>query len=140
MAVTANQVIKRRAAGSRLGIPVDASVTIYEGTIVFLERTSGSSEGYATSTPDTNANDFAGIAVEKADNSSGSAGDVDCEVWQEGDFLLTGTGFEQKYVGDLAYASDNFTVTPTNSYTLIGRFVEYVSATQMWVRIHTRLA
>lgn len=136
MATTSNQVLQMQGAGRRLSAPVAASTKIPEKTIVFFERTSGATEGYATNVCDSGTNDFAGISVKEADNSSGSAGDISVEYYTIGAFLLTGTGFVQGYVGDLAYASDNFTVTASaSSTTKLGAFSEYVSATQMWVAI-----
>ena len=141
MAVTANQVIKAQGAGALQKAPVAASTTLYQGTIAFTERTSGDGEGYVLGDDDGGVNDFAGIVAQEADNSSGSAGDVDAELFQEGVFELQGTGFVQGYVGDLAYASDNFTVTPSSSSTTkIGKFVEYVSTTKMMVKIDKQQA
>ena len=138
MAVTANQLIQAQNAGNRRSIPVGGSVHIYGGTMVFYERTSGAGEGYASDTDDSGANDFAGIAVAEADNSSGSAGDIDVEVFTIGGFVLVGSGFAQQFVGDLAYASDNYTITITSgSNTKIGAFSEYISTTKMRVDIDT---
>jgi predicted RecA/RadA family phage recombinase len=115
---------------------VDAAIHIYQGTMVFFERTSGSSEGYGTDTDDGGANNFAGIAVDECDNSAGAAGAKSVEVFTEGTFELKGTGFSQAIVGDLAYAGDNYTVTATSGgMSKIGRFVEYVSTTKMGVKI-----
>ena len=136
MAVTANQPVKAQNAGGRQALPVDASVALYQGTLAFYERTSGSSEGYGTSTADSGNNNFAGIVVEEKDNSSGAAGALTAEVFTDGVFELEGSGFSQAIVGDAAYATDNFTVTAdSTNATLIGRFVEYVSATKMRVKI-----
>ena len=141
MSVTANQIIKAQRAGALQKAPVAASTQLYQGTIAFTERTSGAGEGYATDDDDGGVNDFAGIVAQEADNSSGSAGDVDAEVFQEGAFELQGTGFEQQDNGELAYATDNFTVTnSSSSATLIGKFVEYVSSTRMMVKIDKQQA
>jgi hypothetical protein len=136
MAVTANQPIQGMNLDDRRKITLDGSITLYEGTLVFFERTSGTSEGYATSACDSGTNDFAGIAVKKYDNSTGSAGDVDGEVLTTGAPVLQGTGFTRAIVGDLAYASDNYTVTASaSSTTKIGRFIEYISTTKMRVEL-----
>lgn len=141
MSVTANQLIQAQNAGALVGIPVAASTHIYQGTIVFHERTSGAGEGYATDDDDGGANDFAGIAREEQDNSSGSAGDKTVEVYQEGAFVLQGTGFSQANVGDTVYASDNFTVTTSSSSTSkIGKIVEYISSTKVRVLIDKQQA
>jgi len=136
MAVTANQLIVCSEAGDRVKLPVAATTTLYQGTIAFVQRTSGSDEGYGTGEDNNGANDFAGIVIEKADNSAGAAGAVAAEVYQKGAFVLAGTGFTQSLVGDMAYATDNYTVTASSSNAeRIGTFVEYISTTKMRVRI-----
>ncbi len=136
MAVTANQLIQAQDPGRRRSYPVGGSVHIYQGTIVFLERTSGAGEGYASDVSDSGTNDFAGIAVAEADNSDGDAGDINVEVYTIGGFILVGTFFGQYIVGDLIYASDNYTVDDSSSSTTkIGACSEYVSATKIRVEI-----
>lgn len=131
MAVTANQIVKRRD-GCRESIPVAASTTIYEGALVFVSAT-----GYADDDTATGANRFAGIAVKQADNGSGSAGDIECEVYRDGVFLLSGSGFTQASVGLDAFATDNYTVTtaPSASGVKIGKVVDYVSSSTVYVAI-----
>ena len=136
MAVTANQIVKRQGTVDCSSGPVAASTHLYQGTIAFWERTSGAGEGYLTDDDDGGANDFAGIVAAEADNSSGAAGAINAELYITGAFELQGTGFSQAIVGDLTYASDNFTITASaSSTTKIGAFVEYVSATKMMVKI-----
>ena len=136
MAVTANQLIRAMDAGGRRPLPVDATIHLYQGTIAFFERTSGSSEGYGTDTDDGGVNNFAGIVVEETDNSGGLAGAETAEVYTEGGFVLEGTGFTQAIVGDDAYASDNYTVTATAAgASKIGVFNEYISSTKIRVEI-----
>lgn len=131
MAVTANQVTKRRE-GERTAYPVAASTNIYEGTLVFIN-----SSGYASDATATGVNGFAGIAVTQSDNSSGSAGDKWVEVYTEGEFELTGSGFAQTDVGMPAYGDDNYTASVSLGSTSvrIGRVVEYVSSTKTIVAI-----
>jgi len=127
-------------AGGLIGLPVLAARRLYQATICFVNRTSGAGEGYATDLDNAGANTFAGIVREEVNNSAGASGDFpDVEVYTEGDFVLQGTGFLQGHVGDAAYASDNYTVTPTAAGSvLIGRFVEYISATRMRVKIEVQ--
>lgn len=131
MAVTENQVIKQQA-GDRANYPVAASTTLYEGTLAFI-----TTSGYADDDVGSGANAFAGIVVEKVDNSSGSAGDKTVEVINRGNFELVGSGFAQTDVGMDIYASDNYTITKTRaaSAVRIGRAVQYVSSTKMIVEI-----
>lgn len=137
MAVTANQLIQAMDFQDHLrhGL-VDASRRLYQGTICFFERTSAANEGYLTDLDDTGNNTFAGIVKEDANNASGSAGDISAEFFVKGAFVLEGTGFHIGLVNDLAYASDNFTVThDSSSATWIGKFVEFISATKMRVEL-----
>jgi hypothetical protein len=129
-AVTANQLIKRQA-GCKQAKPLAASTTIYQGTLTF-ENTSG----YLVGIVAAGANTFAGVAIDNVDNSAGSAGDLSAEVWQEGDFELSGSGFTQGDVGAIAYATDNYTVTTNSSAaTRIGKIVRFVSTTRVVVNI-----
>lgn len=131
MAVTANQVTPKRE-GDRRSYPVAASVHIYEGTLVFLTAT-----GYATDVTATGVNGFLGVAVGEADNSSGSAGDITVEVWSEGEFTLTGSGFAQADVGSKVYAEDNYAVgvSISSASVPIGMVTEFISSTQIRVDI-----
>lgn len=130
MAVTANQLMTVRRPGARNNVPVAASKRLYEGTLSFL------ASGYLTDVVNTGSNKFAGVVIGEVDNSSGSAGDLNAEVYREGDFVLTGSGFSQATVGSKIYASDNYTVTTTSTNnTLIGVCVGYVSATKILVAI-----
>lgn len=133
MAVTADQLIERQEI-SRCGGPVAASTTLYAGTLVFTNAS-----GYLDDDTATGANKFAGIAIERTDNSGGSNGDLSAEVWNEGRFLLTGSGFAQTSVELPVYATDNFTLTltPTASTVYIGIIREYISSTQVVVEIDT---
>lgn len=131
MAVTANQLTKRQE-GDRQSFPVAASTTIYEGTLNFLTVT-----GYLDDDTASGQNRFAGIALAYVDNSSGSAGDKQGEVYAEGVFELVGTGFTQASVGQPVFATDNYTITtaPSASGVYIGECVGYVSSTKVLVCI-----
>lgn len=130
MAVTANQLTKRQE-GCRRSYPA-AAVHIYEGTLVYL-----TAAGYATDVTATGVNGFVGIAVAEVDNSAGSAGDLNVEVYTEGDFELTLTGGAQAEVGSLAYGDDNYAVVVTIGSTSvpIGRIVKHVSSTRAVISI-----
>lgn len=132
MAVSANQLISR-ADGCRKAIPA-AVANLYEGTLAFVTPS-----GYLDDDTGSGANTFGGVVIRNVDNSGGSAGDVTCEVWRDGVFLLTGTGFAQTSVGRDAYATDNYTITgaPSASGVRIGKIVGYVSSTQVYVDIET---
>ncbi len=131
MAVTANQLTKRQD-GMRQSFPVAASTVIYEGTLAFLSAT-----GHLSATTATGQNRFAGVALAFVDNSSGSAGDLQAEVYAEGVFELVGTGFSQASVGLSVFATDNYAITtaPSASGVYIGECVGFVSSTKILVCI-----
>ena len=131
MAVTANQLTKRQE-GNRQSFPVAASTTIYEGTLAFITAT-----GYLDDDTATGQNRFAGVALAIADNSAGSAGAIQGEVYTEGVFELVGSGFSQASVGLSVYATDNYVITtsPSASAVYVGECVGYVSSTKLLVCI-----
>lgn len=131
MAVTSNQLTKMQD-GDKVSIPVAASTNIYQGTLVYINAS-----GYADDDTATGVNAFAGIAISQADNSSGSNGDIEVEVWTEGNFELTGSGFAQTDVGMPIYADDNYTLSLTLGATSVrvGTIKRYVSSTKHIVEI-----
>lgn len=131
MAVTSDQLITRSERG-RAGYPIAASTILYGGTLVFVNAA-----GYAAADTAAGVNKFAGIAVRRADNSGGAAGDLKADVWTDGTHTLTGSGFSQATVGAKIYASDNYTATATaTANVLIGVCREYISATKIRVEIN----
>lgn len=132
MAVTENQIVKRQE-GKRQLYPVAASTRIYEGTLVFL-----TAAGFADDDTETGVNGFCGIACEEENNSSGSAGDLSVEVWTDGVFELTGSGFAQADVGSLVYAEDNYVVgvSISSASVPIGIVERFISSTKILVRIN----
>jgi hypothetical protein len=131
MAVTANQLIKMQE-GEKRSYPVEESVHIYQGTLVFLNAA-----GYACDVTATGVNAFIGIAVGEVDNSSGGDGDKEVEVLTEGDFELTLTGGAQAEVGSPVYADDNYALVVALGATSVrvGRIVRHVSSTKAIVAI-----
>ncbi len=130
MAVTANQLIAQQE-GCRRGVPVGATTHLYQGTLAFFNAT-----GYAVDIVAAGANEFAGVVETEANNASGGDGDINVELLTDDDFELVGTGFTQATVGEDIYASDNFTVTTSNSSTsYIGQCVGYISSTKIVVAI-----
>ena len=104
---------------------------IYRGAIC-MYNTSGFLAPAATAA----GSFFAGIAEEEVDNSAGTAGDLRCKVKCEGRYLLTGSGFVQGDVGEKIYATDDQTISKTSlNNVLVGQCDEYVSATQLWVKL-----
>ncbi len=131
MAVTANQLIKRQE-GCKRSYPVEESTRIYQGTLVFVNAA-----GYACDVTATGVNAFVGVAAAEADNTSGADGAIEVEVFTDGDFELTGTGFAQTDVGMPIYADDNYAcvVSLGSTSVRVGRVVRYVSSTKHIVSI-----
>ena len=125
MAVTANQQLKRQGGNwKRKSIPAAASKRFYEGTAVFLDAA-----GRATDVKVDANTLFAGINISEVDNSSGSAGDKDVEVWADGDFELPVGSAALADGGVAVYASDNYTFTKTaTANPQIGTIAKYVSS------------
>jgi hypothetical protein len=135
MAVTANQLIQQRD-GCLGAAPVEESVTLYQGTLAFINAS-----GYADDDIASGANVFAGIVKELRDNSAGGDGDLDVELYQVGEFLLTGSSFTQATVGKDIYASDNYTITTSPATAVrIGKCTRYHSTTQVWVKIEVSVS
>ncbi len=132
-ALTADRNTINRGAGRIMEIPVAASTTIYAGGGVCVLAT-----GYAVPAADTAGHITMGVAATAADNSAGSAGDINVLVYQEGTFEFVAAGQTQANVGDLVYWSDDQTVadagTTTNDIPA-GKIVKFISATAVEVLI-----
>lgn len=130
MAVLTSSINVEEKDGVVHAAPVAVDI-IYRGALV-MYNTAGFLAPAATGA----GNIFAGVAEEEVDNSGGSAGDKKCRYKKEGCYLLTGAGFVQGDVGDSVYASDDQTITKTSTNNpLVGQIVEFVSATQVWVKL-----
>ena len=131
-AVTENKlIVGKRFEGSRVSYPA-AAERLYQGTLAFIAAASG----FLTGDDNGGANKLAGIVIEECDNSAGSAGDLNCEVYSRGEFELVGSGFNQASVGDKIYAIDNYTTQASaTSATLVGHATEYTSATKLTIDI-----
>jgi predicted RecA/RadA family phage recombinase len=110
-----------------------SSVNLYAGTLAFFDA----STGYIVADDNAGANAFAGVVYQQCDNSGGSAGDLEVELYTDGIFRLTGSSFTQATNGDLVYAIDNYTIqASSSSASKVGRVVNYVSATVVDVLIN----
>lgn len=105
-------------------LPVIASDKIFEGSAVG-ENGSGNMRPLVAGDP------FMGFASKSADNSSGSAGDVDVHVRQYGAVQLTVTGVSAVTdIGKPVYASDDNAFTLTAGVnSLIGSVMRWVTST-----------
>ena len=133
MAVTANQIIRRRGGSETpRRLPVAASTILYEGTLCF-EDAGGDFTGTALEN-----GAFGGIVVDKVDNSSGADGDKMVEVWVDGEVLLTlsAASAAKVDVGKTVAGVDNYQISETiTDLPLVGIITEFVSTTQVWVSI-----
>ena len=120
--------------GDLLEYPVVASDIIYEGAAVGED-----SNGY--SRPLVAADPFQGFAVEKADNSSGSAGDVNVRVKSKGYIKLAISAIAITSNDKPAvYASDDNTFTLTStSNSLIGYVAQWLETGYAMVRFDADL-
>lgn len=107
--------------GDENDLPVIASDIIYEGAAV-----GDNASGYAR--PLVAGDPFRGFALAKADNSAGSAGDINVKVRRRGDVQLTISGVAITDVGKDVFASDDnaFTLTQSTN-TRIGKVKRYVT-------------
>jgi len=105
------------------GYPMIAADIIYEGAAVGLVNASGHAR------PLTSADRFAGFAEAKADNSSGSAADVNVRVKKRGKIQLAVSGAVITDVGLPVYATDDNTfVFIKTSAVFIGFVSRFVSS------------
>ena len=129
-ALTDNYEAKRQD-GEIISVPVLASATIYKGALVCDNDT-----GYASAGTDANGTTFLGVAVEKADNSSGTDGAISVRIYKTGAFQYTKTTAVQTDLGIVAYVRDDQTVSlsTTNSITA-GYIVDIVDSSTVKLRI-----
>lgn len=122
MTTRTSDIARPYEIGDHNDLPVAASTTIYEGCAV-----GDNGSGYARK---LNAGDpFRGFALRKADNSSGSAGDINVRVKKFGNVQLSISGLAITDVGKDVYASDDDTYTLTQSTnTRIGYVKRWISS------------
>ena len=132
MATLAVNTPREYQVGDREDYPVIASDIIYEGAAV-----GENASGYAR--PLAAADKFLGFAMRKADNSTGSAGDINVECKTVGRARLTVAGATAITANDraLVYASDDGTFTLTStSNSLIGSVSRWIASTDVIVEFN----
>jgi len=109
--------------GTRNAYPVIAADIIYEGAAVGLVAGTGHAR------PLVAGDAFGGFAVAKADNSAGSAADINVEVEQRGQIQVAVSGAVITDVRQPVYATDDdtFVFSPVGG-TFIGFVKRFVSA------------
>lgn len=134
MAVTADQLITARIPGTgRIRqVKVEAGEVLYAGTLCFEDV-----DGYATPVIASGANRFAGIVRKTVDNSAGADGDLEAEVYTEGDFVLPYTSVAQAdLTPGLIYAADNYVVNTTaTSQSFVGLALRVAGTNLVEVRL-----
>lgn len=132
MTALVENIDREEKEGKLLSHPVVASDIIYAGAI-----TKHNAAGFLAPMAAEAGAAFAGISIEKVDNSTGSAGDLECLVKKEGAFVMQGTGFSQADVGSIVYASDDTTVSTTqgSNELAVGVISQFISSTEVRVRI-----
>lgn len=134
MALAANRQLQEKDVHGYLSIPVEEAVVIYQGALVALNAA-----GYAIPAAAAANTQFAGVAVEKADNTDGADGAISVKVARKGMFLLPINGsITQANQGDVVFADDDEEVgilgTAANRQK-VGVVAKFVSSTTVWVDI-----
>ena len=135
MPATEDLDIQTRGELAMKHIPANGGEEFFAGTLVAYDSS-------GNLVPATNAAGvvFAGLVADYIDNSDGADGDEQVKVYHEGTALLTGSGFSADDVGKAVFVVDNDEIgmsdnASVTSFVLVGWIDEYVSATQVWVRM-----
>lgn len=138
MALSANRATRHQEGATEIfTYPVKASTHIYAGGLVSIDTASG----YAVAGSDAASRRFVGVALEEADNSTGSNGTIDVRVQTKGKFLFASSGLAVTNNGAVMYISDDetFVASGTAQAVICGRLARYVSATSGWLEIDTAI-
>lgn len=120
MVLSADQPRSYARRGDELGLPVQASTTVYAGGALSVDT------GGEVGPLNTSDAGFAGFAINGVDNSSGSASDKKVRVLAEGliELAVVDVGDNDDH-GDIVYATDDNTFTLNASGSMkIGRVVQ----------------
>jgi len=124
MAVSANQLASFDGKARRAPRKVLAAKKLYDGTIAFIDATTG----YLTDISDSGANKFGGIMEAEADNSNGASGALEVTTTVESQVVLQGVthALVQADIEKPIYATDNHSIQIASaSATLIGKLVGF---------------
>lgn len=105
-ALTADRITKHKNPGRLINGVLKASETIYQGSIVAIDGTTGKLESATNA-----ANKIIG-GVAKANAVAAASGTTRLDYWSEGEFLFTKTTAAITDVGKIASVSDDQTVVP----------------------------
>ena len=131
MALSADTPRHYSVVGRENALPVQASSLCYAGSALSIDT------GGEVGPLNTSDAAFAGFCLKQADNSSGSAGDINARVLTHGEAELAVTGLDDNNdIGDVVYASDDGTFTLTSTGNMaIGRVSQIVSLTANKARV-----
>lgn len=135
MALTADRITRRKAGGT-VSYPVEATTTIYCGSIVAVNAS-----GYAIPASPSADYRVIGIARHTAANT-GSAGDMNVEVDRGGSYELENSGtyaIAQADAGRICYVQDDQTVADIGGGgLLVAGVVDSIDpvTAKVWVKIH----
>lgn len=108
-------------------LPVIATDIIYDGAASGILNETGTVQPLATG---STIDKFAGFCYEKADNSLGSAGDINAKLKERGRVILSVTGASAiTDEGKDVFATDDNTFTLTVGGVWIGKVVRWISGT-----------
>lgn len=134
MTATTRDVIYTRRDGGLIERPIAADTKVYGGTLLCLDSSGRVVDGEVAS-----GLRFAGLCERAVDNIDGAAEAEHVLLRDQGEFLLTGSGFSASSLGRPVFLLDNATVTLGASdlehWIQVGVVVEVVSSTQAWVRL-----
>lgn len=130
-ALAADKSLEMKEPGGIRRLQVGASKTIYQGSLVCTDTTTGLAEAATYGAGKI----FAGVAVEGV--VSAATGTYWVKVFTSGCFRLVGSSLEAADVGKHLQIVDDATVNDTAGATPVpvGILVELVSATDGWVEI-----
>jgi hypothetical protein len=127
-ASTADIAIDAKVPADKGSGPIAASTTLYKG--IFANY---NSSGYLVSATDADE-EFAGIVDGHYDNSAGSAGAMNADLYTSGKFEVAAAGLAITDVGKPLYIVDNQTVqtgdASISNGVYVGTLAEYISATR----------
>ena len=131
MAALTDNLDTERKDGEIVSYPVKGGEVIYKGALVVDKGT-----GYASPGADGSGYVFLGVAVEKADNSGGSDGDVSVRVYKTGTFKYSKASAAQTDIGQPMYIHDDQTVgTSSTNSILAGYCVDVPDSSHVRIRI-----
>lgn len=131
MSATTEDRSTSRRDTHQVNLDVAAATTIPAGVIV-----AANTSGYAVNAADTAGLRAIGVALERVDNSAGSAGDLDIEVGRACYLLAndSGTALTIADIGKPCYVLDNQTVSgAAGSNAVVAGLVHDVTSDGVWV-------